>query len=370
MNHPIPLSELNPALTKYCDPAGPVPARMMAAKGLVPLKPDDLLTVLYQLGYDPDDSVRVAATEKATGLPENIVEGALRGAALDPRVLDYFANRLRAKPHLLEIIVLNHTTADETVARVAGWATEALSEVIATNEQRLLRHPAIIEALYNNRNARMSTVNRAIELAVRNNIVLNGIAAFKEVVEAIKEELIVDEPGPTPGDAIFSDALSTGDALEAALGHVAVDQELSSEAPASEQRITLQSKLNRMSTAEKIRAAQIGGPSERMILIRDNNHLVAMAAIKSPGIRDTEIIAHCRNRSLGEEVVRYIADRKEWTKNYQVKLNLVENPKTPLPKALNFLTHLRESDLRRLSRDKNVPAAITQAARNQLSRRQ
>jgi hypothetical protein len=369
MEHPIPLGDLSPAVRKYCDPSGPAPARMMAAKGLVPLKPEELLTVLYQLAYDPDEGVRNAATDKAAGLPETIVGGALK-AALDPRVLDFFAGRFRAKEPILQVIVMNHATADETVAKAAGWASELLSEVIATNEQRLLRHPAIIEALYSNRHARMSTVNRAIELAVRNNIVLTGIAAFKEVVEAIKEELIVDEPGRTPDDEMFEDVLATGAALEETMGHLALDQELSNEAPATRQRETLQKKIARMTTSAKIRETVVGGPAERMLLIRDPNRLVAIAAIKSPGIRDTEVIAHCRNKSLAEDVVRYIADKKEWTKNYQVKLNLVENPKTPLPKALNFLSHLREADLRKLARDKNVPGAISAAARNQLTRRQ
>lgn len=340
----------------------------MAAKGLVPLKPADLITVAYQLSFDPDEQVRSVALEKSTSFPENILEGTLSGA-LDGRVLDFYADKYFRKDKIIQIILLNHATADETVARCAKKSNEDLSEIIATNEQRLLRHPVIIENLYNNKFARMSTVNRAIELAVRNNIVLDGIAAFKEAAAAIQGELIVEEPGGTPMDEVFSDTLEIGEVLEAEEGPDAVEKELEEESQASEKRMSIQAELGQMTTSEKVRMALLGSASHRSILVRDTNRLVSMAAIKSPQVRDTEAMAYCRNKSLHEDVIRYISEKKEWTKHYSVKLNLIENPKTPLPKALNFLSHLRQHDLRAVARNKNVPAAIAKAAKNQLRKR-
>jgi hypothetical protein len=360
MDHPIPLNELPESLRKFCDPSGPPPGRMIAAKGLVPLKPADLLTVSYQLSFDQDEQIRAAAQERCTSLPENI---------LDARVLDFFADKYFRKERIIQIILLNRATADETVAKCAKKSNENISEIIATNEQRLLRYPSIIENLYLNKSARMSTVNRAIELAVRNNIILDGIAAFKEAAAAIQGELIIEELGGTPLDQAFSETLEIGEALEAEEGPDAVEKELSEELPASEKRMSIQAELGQMSTSEKVRMALLGSAAHRSILVRDTNRLVAMAAIKSPQVRDTEAMAYCRNKSLHEEVIRYISDKKEWTKHYAVKLNLIENPKTPLPRALNFLSHLRQHDLRAVSRNKNVPAAIAKAARNQLKKR-
>jgi hypothetical protein len=62
-------------------------------------------------------------------------------------------------------------------------------------------------------------------------------------------------------------------------------------------------------------------------------------------------------------VLRSIYGNREWLKLYQVKLNLVKNPKTPLPTALRFLPHLRPSDLKDLQGNKNVPSAVQSAAR-------
>ena len=40
---------LPPNMRKHVDPAAPAPLRMMAAKGLVPLSPSDMLGALYML---------------------------------------------------------------------------------------------------------------------------------------------------------------------------------------------------------------------------------------------------------------------------------------------------------------------------------
>ena len=369
MEHPIPLAELPASLHKFCDPSGPAPVRMMAAKGLVPLGPGDLLTVLYQLSYDPDGQVAAAAGQKSGELPDNIVSGAL-GGELDPRVIDFYSDKMARNEACLQIIALNQATADETIARVARKSSESLSEIIATNEQRLLRCPQIIEHLYNNRQARMSTVNRAIELAVRNGIVLDGIAAFKEVAAAIQGELIVDEVGPTPADQAFNQTLSLGEALLLeADGEPDAIVKADEDSDLGQQRKSLQYNVGKMSVSEKIRTATLGTPAHRALLVRDTNKLVAMAAIKCPQVNEQEVEIYTRNRALSEEIVRHIASTREWTKSYRVKLNLVQNPKTPLPKALNFLSHLRISDINTIARSKNVPQAIAQAARNQIRKR-
>jgi len=64
-----------------------------------------------------------------------------------------------------------------------------------------------------------------------------------------------------------------------------------------------------------------------------------------------------------------IATTPEWTKSYQIKRNLCENPKTPVSIATRLVQHLRESDLRHLSKSKNVTGPVQDAARRHLDRR-
>jgi hypothetical protein len=61
---------------------------------------------------------------------------------------------------------------------------------------------------------------------------------------------------------------------------------------------------------------------------------------------------------------------RNFTRNYQVKYNLVTNPKTPLTFSARLLPHMRDNDLRALTKSKNVPANIQSAARQQLARKE
>ena len=124
-----------------------------------------------------------------------------------------------------------------------------------------------------------------------------------------------------------------------------------------------------MTNSQKIRKAMIGSASERLLLVRDSNRLVAQAAIKSPSIQENEVVRISASRTVSEDVLRIIAMDKEWTRSHQIKLNLVQNPRTPFAFSAKLVTHLREHELKGLARSKNVTGAIAQAARQQLTRR-
>ena len=75
------------------------------------------------------------------------------------------------------------------------------------------------------------------------------------------------------------------------------------------------------------------------------------------------------SRAMSDEVLRIVAMNRDLVRSYQVKLNLVTNPRTPLSFASRFVAHLRDSDLRTLSRSKNVSAAVIQIVQQQLNRK-
>jgi hypothetical protein len=112
-----------------------------------------------------------------------------------------------------------------------------------------------------------------------------------------------------------------------------------------------------------VRLATLGNEYCRNNLIRDPNRIVALAVIRSPKITDGEIVRAASNRTVSEDVIRYIANQREFTKVYAVKLGLVMNPKCPLAFSLKLLPLLHGDDLKDLSRSKNVPSALSTAAR-------
>lgn len=343
---------------------GPGPGRMMASKGMLPLPPADQVAVLYQLSLDADTILASAAKATAQGLPEKLLVGTLADPALDPRILHFFSELFADKPAVFDAIVLNPTVSDPTIAVLAGRGGAREVDQIAQNEQRLLRHPAIIAAMYMNRKARMSTIDRVVELAVRNNVKVPGIACWDEVARA----LTGDGGGAASDDAAFdqvADHLSDHD--DTALTTGDANQVL----PEEETRGTEKEdgQFRSLSIPAKIRLATLGNGTARAEAIRDPVKLVAVAAIKSPGVTDIEAARYAGNPSLAEEVIRYISQKKEWTKLYGVKVSLCRNPKTPIPETMKLLPFLREKDLTNLSKSRGVPSAVTAQARKLIMQR-
>ena len=125
----------------------------------------------------------------------------------------------------------------------------------------------------------------------------------------------------------------------------------------------MQVPLSQMTLPMKIRMAMIGNSFVRGQLVRDPNRMVAAAAIKSPGVSELEARKYAGNHALCDEVISYIAGRREWTKQYSVKLALVQNPKTPLAASMRLMTFLREKDIRGIARSKGIPSALASQAR-------
>jgi len=124
-----------------------------------------------------------------------------------------------------------------------------------------------------------------------------------------------------------------------------------------------------MSIAEKIKLATKGNKEARSYLLRDTNKLVSVAVIRSPKITDGEILAVANNRAAQDDVLRVVYSNREWLKMYPVKLALTKNPKVPLPKALQFLAQLRESEVKDLTKNKNVPSGVQLMARKMIDKK-
>ncbi len=372
MEPPVELAKLSTPARRALDPASPAPMRQMAAKGLLPgLKPAEALTVVALLAESDAPAIAAAAQGTLDALPEPLLRGALAGD-LPPGVLAVVAPRYAKHAPLMERILAHPAIPVAAVALVAELADEMVSELVAVNERLLLSAPAIIEKLYMNKATRMSTADRILELAVRNGVELPGIPAYKQAAAAIGQELIA-EPSlePTPDDVLFKEVDEAATAaeldpatedthkLDAATGEEVVDDKF----------LPLHARLASMTITQKIRRAMLGTASERLLLVRDTNRLVAEAAIRSPSLQENEVVRISASRNVGEEVLRIIANDREWTRSYQIKLNLVQNPRTPFTFASKLLPHMRDHELKMLAKSKNVPGAVSTAARQQLGRR-
>jgi len=442
MNEHTPLDprQMSPAAQRAL---GPGPGKLMAARGIMPLPPLDQLAVLYQLSFDGDLSIAQVARETAAKLPEKLVAGTLVDPGNDPRVLDYFGAMFVDKPSVFDAVALNPATADHTITTLAGRCGAREVDLIAQNEQRILRTPEIIAAMYMNRKARMSTIDRVVELAVRNQVRVPGLAAWDEVARALAGTISTDPQDDARFDAVIASrddsALTAGDGEEVPIDdggrtsrllelHVSVPNQPATRIPLRRMRTviggeqgieghvpnlpaqwlvaqldddengitigivetheTLHAAIKQhlqignvrlilaptpfrdLPIPHKIRAATLGDAFVRAEAIRDANKMVSLAAIKSPSVTDSEAAAYAGNQVLGEDVIRYIATRREWTKLYGVKVSLCRNPKAPIAETTRLMPFLRERDIDGLIKSRGVPSAVkAQAVKIQMQRR-
>ncbi len=362
MASPIPASAVSEKVRKHVDPKAPAPLRMMAARGMVPMGPRDMVTVMCSLSHDDDEKVRQSAQKNLGELPERIVQGALK-ETLHPLVLDHIARTFVHNEAYLETILINAETPDETFTFLGDRVGERLLGIVIENQVRMLRHKAIVKAVLANPNVLKSQVDRIMDFAVRTGMSFKGMAEYEEarqriagaprdieeekriskvIVESLPDDLLSEEDWGEEGDLEDED----------------------------KKRKSLLERLGEMTVAQKVAVAQKGNKTVRSQLIKDRNKMVASAAINNPGINEGEVVAVAANRAVCDEVIRIIAQSREWTRNYQVKLALMNNPKTPLGLAIRFLPSVRLSDLKGLSTNKNISATLATAAKKLMQKRQ
>lgn len=121
--------------------------------------------------------------------------------------------------------------------------------------------------------------------------------------------------------------------------------------------------ISRMSIMERVKTAILGGKDARMILAHDPNRVVRRYVLVNPRITDGEVAMIVNSKQADEEILRIVADKREWMKNYQVRLGLVRNPKTPLVTAITLLSTLMVRDIGRLAKSRDVPEGVVHHAR-------
>jgi hypothetical protein len=368
---PITAAFLPENMRKHVDPKAPVPLRMMAAKALVPLAPPDMLGALFMLMYDADEKVRETAGKTASTLPDRIAASGFRDEGVSAVVLGWYLEVYAANDAYAEMLILNATTPDSSVAAIASQCTQKIAELIGQNQLRLLRHEDIVRQLALNPIAQGALIDGVCDFAVRSGLDLPDVAQMVAAKVRLFGPQAVHQPvhqGPTAEQII-------GEFNVAAVGDIPSDAEIAQklaekEAKLDEQeKLTLTQAIAKMSISEKIKLASRGNKEVRGMLIRDANKLVAVATIRSPRITDQEVMAQALNKGAHEDVLRVIYTHREWTRKYPVRLALVKNPKVPAQVLMRFLNTLAESDVKTLSRDKNVSGAIQLMAKKMIQRK-
>jgi hypothetical protein len=237
----------------------------------------------------------------------------------------------------LTLIIQNQNHPTEFLLRIASQAKAAVLEVLLENQIQLIAYPEIMEKMEANPECGPFIRGKIKEL--------RDFYFQSKVAEAIPETEVIEELTTVLAEEQKEDPqLDTQKIQQAAL-------------------TTLQ-KINTMSVSERVRLALTGNKTERLVLIKDPNKMVQVAVLESPKMADDEVLIHVRNLSLSGEIIGKIANNRDWTKNYTVILALVQNPKTPINRAISFIKQLHLRDLKLLCQDRNISPVIRTLAQN------
>src|SRR4051794_6985634 len=135
MNPAVDLSTLTGPAQKILDGSAPAPIRQLAARGIAPgLRPVDALTVLALLAEGKDEALAQQAVATLDKLPAPLLNGAL-GGQIPAGVLDVVVPRYARDAAVMEKLLQQQNMLPETMGRVAEMADEAVSELVAVNEE-------------------------------------------------------------------------------------------------------------------------------------------------------------------------------------------------------------------------------------------
>ena len=372
----VPREIVPETLRKFVDPASPIAMRTMAAKGLVPIPPKDLVFVQCVLSASDDPKLAEAADKSLRGHPEAILKPIVK-LDLPAQILDLLATRVVERAALCEDLLLNKSVADDTLARICPQLSEASIALLIQNEERLLRSAPLVIALKDHPLASRAAVDRMFDLLVRGGVILDDVPELTDAIlrlssdERLAAVAKIEVPLDMLDPAFTGSAAPAEPAPEASAEMPDLEAELAPEEtePAEDpNKIPFLKRLATMTIAQKVAVALKGNKEVRTALLRDSNKLVAVAAIKNPRITDQEVVQVAASKNANEEVLRIVCNNREWTRSYGVKLALVMNPKTPLGVAMRFLPLLNQSDLKNIATSKNLSSAIANQAKATLSR--
>lgn len=357
---------LPPAVIALVNTSVPADKRMPVAKGLAPLPPRELVYALSYLCADAAAEVAQTARTTLSKMPDGLVMPIAKGDT-PPPVLAMLLQAVAVRPTLIEAVVANRNTPDLALCDWAPTAPATIAEMLAQDQQRCLRCEALVVGLSHNSQLLKSSLDKLVDFLVRSGVMVDVPAvgeavsrltpaemqvaaaqiALPEAAAPLLVEAAVDPAAPEPTPDVVTPAPEAPDAAHE---------------PAVEARVPMMKLVNTLNMAQKIALATKGNKEARSILLRDANRIVAVAAIRNPRITDQEVQAAAKSRSINDEVIRIIANSKDMTRSYGTKLALVNNPKTPLPVALRFLTTLRATDLKAVAKSKGLPQTlVTQA---------
>jgi hypothetical protein len=311
--------------------------QLLAADGVLPLPPEEMIPLQVELAQGLDLEVAQRAQASLRGIAVRIARPYLDQGAGEA-VLAWFAEET-SHPVLIEALLRRRDIPRPLLARLARRLPPDLQEILLLRQDAIVEQPAILEALEENPEVSTYTLRRIAEY--REHLLPRERSSHVRAPAAAAEEMDDEE---------LAEAIATASELPA-IGELEPEKTHLTEGQIRMLPVPARLKLSR------------GAPRTlRSILLRDPNVQVALSVIVNNSLSDQEVEQTASSRSVSEEVLTLIAKKRDWIGKYNVVKALVSNPRTPAATAVRLVPRLAVRDLRDLGRDRNIPDAVRSTA--------
>jgi len=305
----------------------------LAAEGMLPVSFEQLvpLQVFLARGDDPDVAARAARSLAA--VDPGLAVSFLAGEA-DAEVLAWFAEQF-GHPLLVEAILRRRDVPRSILIDLAPRLSPDLQEILLLRQDAIVEEPAILDAL--GENPQLSSYSQ------------RRIGEYREHL------LPKERSAPVPALVISEDEEMDEAEFVAAIAAV---RAIPAVGEVDEQTRLSEGQIRMLPLPARMKLTRGASRPLRNILVRDPNARVAISTLANNAVSEQEVEAIARNRSVVEEVLSFIGQRREWAGKTNIQRALAQNPRTPVAMAVRIVPKLSVRDLRDLGRDKNIPDAV------------
>ncbi len=342
-------------LQRLADGELPDNVRLAAARGALPLPVRDLVRVqVFLASEDPSEEVRSLAAQALVQRNVSDTVAVMANEDIGGEVATYFAADPETPAPVVEALAQNSACSETALNHLAARHEPGVLDRLLRNEVLLIRCPDSLALL--ERHAALSPGQRDRLAEIRLHFVERPLARAEpdaaplepEVAQQVVEAMVAAEE--------YERESATSAPTARAADHGEPDTE-------EEQRKHAMFRILDMNTAEKVKLAFLGSAEERVILLRDSNRVVASSVLKSPRVSAKDAEAYANMRSLSEELIVMISNKREWMRNYQVILGVVRHPKSPPRIIMNLMQLVKDRELRLMLKDRNLPETTRQQVR-------
>ncbi|MEE9127347.1 MAG: hypothetical protein V3U11_09415 [Planctomycetota bacterium] len=343
-------------LQRLADGELPDNVRLAAARGALPLPIQDLVRVqVFLASEDPSDEVRSLAAQALVHRDASDTAAVVADENVPGDVATYFAARPETPAPVVEALAQNIGCPETALNQLAARPEPGVLDRLLRNEVLLIRCPDSLALLEVNDGLSPGQRDRLAE--IRLHFVERPLPHTKPDAPPLEPELAQQVVEAMVAAEEYERDSTTSAPTAGA------DEPDGSEEEEEEQTKHAMFRIMDMTTAEKVKLAFLGSAEERVILLRDSNRVVATSVLKSPRVSDKDVEAYANMRSLSEELIVMISNRRVWMRSYQVMLAVVRHPKSPPRITVNLMPLVKDRELNLLLKDRNLPETTRQALR-------